>query len=122
VHGVARIGFAAKGSRTRLATLYQQAPLRVLFPRAPAGEPPHAVLATTSGGLVGGDRVEVEIGTGQDAGALATTIAWSGWMRCGSRATLPRSWLHRPALPAPRRRRRGRFHRPDGRSTLIDGP
>jgi urease accessory protein len=75
VHGVARIGFAAKGSRTRLATLYQQAPLRVLFPRPPAGEPPHAVLVTTSGGLVGGDRVEVEIGAGQDASALATTQA-----------------------------------------------
>jgi urease accessory protein len=75
VHGVARIGFAARDSHTRLATLYQQAPLRVLFPRAPAGDPPHAVLVTTSGGLVGGDRLEVEIGAGQDARALVTTQA-----------------------------------------------
>jgi urease accessory protein len=75
VHGVARIGFAARDSHTRLATLYQQAPLRVLFPRAPAGDPPHAVLVTTSGGLVGGDRLEVEIETGRDARALVTTQA-----------------------------------------------
>jgi urease accessory protein len=75
VHGVARIGFAARDSHTRLATLFQQAPLRVLFPRAPAGDPPHAVLVTTSGGLVGGDRIEVEIEAGRHASALVTTQA-----------------------------------------------
>jgi urease accessory protein len=75
VHGVARIAFAARDNHTRLATLYQQAPLRVLFPRAPAGDPPHVVLVTTSGGLVAGDRLEVAIETGQDARALATTQA-----------------------------------------------
>lgn len=36
MHGVARIAFAARDKRTRLADLYQQAPLRVLFPRAAA--------------------------------------------------------------------------------------
>ena len=75
MHGIARIAFAARDKRTRLATLYQQAPLRVLFPRAPAGDPPHAVLVTTSGGLVGGDRLEVGIETGRNAGALVTTQA-----------------------------------------------
>jgi len=75
VHGVARIGFVARDKHSRLATLYQQAPLRVLFPRAPAGDPPHAVLVTTSGGLVAGDRLEVEIETGRDARALVTTQA-----------------------------------------------
>jgi urea transport system ATP-binding protein len=34
VHGVARIAFAARDKRTRLADVYQQAPLRVLSPRA----------------------------------------------------------------------------------------
>ena len=75
MHGIARIGFAARASHSRLASLYQQAPLRVLLPRAPAGEPPHAVLVTTSGGLVGGDRLEVEIDIGPDATALVTTQA-----------------------------------------------
>jgi len=75
VHGVARIGFAARASHSRLASLYQQAPLRVLFPRAPAGDPPHAVLVVTSGGLVGGDRLDVEIDIAPDAAALVTTQA-----------------------------------------------
>jgi urease accessory protein len=101
VHGVARIGFAARGSRTRLATLYQQAPLRVLFPRAPAGDPPHAVLVTTSGGLVGGDRLEVEIETGRDARALVITqAAEKAYRSTGAAAQVtvalragPGSWL-----------------------------
>ena len=75
MHGVARIGLAAQGPHTRLATLYQQAPLRVLFPRAPAADPLPAVLVTTSGGLVGGDRLEVEIGTGPGSRAQVTTQA-----------------------------------------------
>jgi urease accessory protein len=75
VHGVAQIGFAHGGQGTRLASLYQQAPLRVLFPHPPAGDPPHAVLVTTSGGLVGGDRLEVEIATAPNAMALVTTQA-----------------------------------------------
>jgi urease accessory protein len=75
VHGVARIGLTAQGPHTRLATLYQQAPLRVLFPRVPATDPLSAVLVTTSGGLVGGDRLEVEVGTGAGARAQITTQA-----------------------------------------------
>jgi urease accessory protein len=75
LHGIARIGFAARDSHSRLATLYQQAPLRVLFPRAPEGDPPHAVLVTTSGGLVGGDRIEVAVETGPAARALVTSQA-----------------------------------------------
>ncbi len=89
MHGVAQIGFARGGQGTRLARLYQQAPLRVLFPHAPAGDPPHAVLVTTSGGLVGGDRLEVEIGTAQNAMALVTTQAAEKVYRStGASATL----------------------------------
>jgi urease accessory protein len=47
--------------RARLADLYMRDPLRVLFPRPAEGEPMTAVLATTSGGLVGGDRLAVEV-------------------------------------------------------------
>jgi len=75
VHGVARIRFAAQGAQTRLASLYQQAPLRVLFPHAPRSEPLPAVLVMTSGGLVGGDRLEVEVEAGAESRALATTQA-----------------------------------------------
>ncbi|HEX3535786.1 MAG TPA: urease accessory protein UreD [Stellaceae bacterium] len=64
--GVAEIGFARRGGATRLAHLYQRDPLRVLFP-GPDGDPAAlAVIVTTSGGLVAGDRlgISVEIGAG----------------------------------------------------------
>jgi urease accessory protein len=70
VHGVARIGYAADGGVSRLATLEQRTPLRVLFPQPPAGDPPTAALVTTSGGLVGGDRLDVEVAVGDGAAAL----------------------------------------------------
>ncbi len=74
-HGVARIAFAQRGEVTRLGRLYQRDPQRVLFPRVEGNEPPTAVLVTTSGGLVGGDRLDIAIDVGRSAGALVTTQA-----------------------------------------------
>lgn len=61
--------------RTRLADLYQRAPCRVLFPDVDDGEPPQAVLLTTSGGLTGGDRLGIEIDVGPAARATFSTQA-----------------------------------------------
>jgi len=73
--GESRVSFAVRDGRTRLADLYQRDPCRVLFPEPELGEPPQAVLVTTSGGVTGGDsltmRIEIETG----ATALATTQA-----------------------------------------------
>lgn len=69
-HGAVSVAFARDGGTTRLAGLYQRHPLRVLFPEAPAGEIPIAVLVTTSGGLVGGDRLDVSISIGDGAAAM----------------------------------------------------
>jgi urease accessory protein len=73
--GESRVSFAVRDGRTRLADLYQRDPCRVLFPEPELGEPPQAVLVTTSGGVTDGDsltmRIEVEAG----AAALATTQA-----------------------------------------------
>lgn len=71
IHGVARIGYAWDGGASRLATLEQRSPLRVLFPRPAAGDPPIAALVTTSGGLVGGDRLDVAVSAGENASVLA---------------------------------------------------
>ncbi len=60
VHGLARLDFHLADGETRLKDLYHHDPLRVLFPDPGAGEPPQAVLVTTSGGLVGGDGLEIE--------------------------------------------------------------
>jgi urease accessory protein len=57
--GVAEIRFDSREGATRLTHLYQRDPLRVLFPAPARDEPPLAVLLTTSGGLVAGDRLGI---------------------------------------------------------------
>ncbi len=61
VQGVAEVSFVALAGETRLRHLYQTDPLAIMFPTPPAGEPPTAVIVTTSGGLVGGDRHAVSV-------------------------------------------------------------
>jgi urease accessory protein len=75
VRGVAQIGFALRDGQTRLAHLYERNPLRVLFPTPIAGDAALAVLVTTSGGLVAGDRITIEIGAGEGAVAHVTGSA-----------------------------------------------
>jgi urease accessory protein len=75
VHGIAEIGFVAQDGASRLAHLYQRDPLRVLFPAPERGEPPAAVLVTTSGGLVGGDWLSVKIDLASGAAAHVTASA-----------------------------------------------
>jgi urease accessory protein len=75
VAGAAEIGFVERHGRTRLGHLYQHDPLRVLFPDPAAGEPPIAVLITTSGGLVGGDRLAIAVDVGPGASAHVTAQA-----------------------------------------------
>jgi urease accessory protein len=73
--GRAEIGFAARLGASRLAHLYQHAPLRVLFPAPPAGDIANAVLVTTSGGLVGGDQLEIALEVGAAASLHVTAQA-----------------------------------------------
>jgi hypothetical protein len=72
--GVARFVFAHRRT-TRLARLFQKAPLRVLMPRPAPGEPPCAVLLNTSGGIVGGDALQVEVRLEAGAAAVITSQA-----------------------------------------------
>jgi urease accessory protein len=74
VHGVAEVGYY-HDDRTRLKHLYQTDPLRVLFPRSASAELPIAVISSTSGGLVGGDRLDMRIELHKGARALATMQA-----------------------------------------------
>ena len=76
MHGIAELAFAGdRGGGARLAGLYQQAPLRVLFPTSDGCGLTQAVLLTTSGGLVGGDRLDVRVTAGEGAAALVTPQA-----------------------------------------------
>jgi urease accessory protein len=75
MHGRAELGFVRADGVDRLERLYQRAPLRVLFPDPPAGEPPLAALVTTSGGLAGGDRLELAVTVGEQARAVVMASA-----------------------------------------------
>ena len=64
VHGKAHISFDARRGRTALGEVYQSDPLRVLFPDTGGEEPLTGVMITTSGGLVSGDRLEINVVAG----------------------------------------------------------
>ncbi|GAB6053021.1 urease accessory protein UreD [Magnetospira thiophila] len=74
--GQGRVSFVADaGGITRLKDLYQSDPIRIVFPTPPRGEIPSAVFVTTSGGLVGGDRLDLSASVGAGAAALVTVQA-----------------------------------------------
>ncbi len=73
--GESRVAFDLRDGRTRLGDLYQRDPCRVLFPEPEPGEPPLAVLLTTSGGVTDGDSLKMAIKIGPGASAVATTQA-----------------------------------------------
>ena len=74
-NGSSRVVFARREGQTRLADLYQRDPCRVLFPVPEPGEPPLAVLITTSGGVTGGDSLVMAVEVGPQAEAVAATQA-----------------------------------------------
>jgi urease accessory protein len=73
--GAVKVAFALRAGASVLADLYQRTPCRLLFPDAPPGEPPTAVLLTTSGGLTGGDRISIAADIGAGAAATITSQA-----------------------------------------------
>ncbi len=85
--GAAEIRFARRDGVTRLAHLYQRDPLRVLFPAPAAGDPPVAVMVTTSGGLVAGDRLDIRVELAAGAAAHVTASAAEKVYRSTGRTT-----------------------------------
>ena len=85
--GIAEIRFAMRGGTTRLTHLYQRDPLRVLFPAPDENDPPLAVILTTSGGLVSGDRLDVVVEIAPGAVAHVTTSAAEKIYRSTGRTT-----------------------------------
>ena len=92
-NGAAEIGFARRDGVTRLAHLYQADPLRVLFPIPEAGDPIEAAIVTTSGGLVGGDRIAVAIRVDRAARAHVTASAAEKIYRSTGATTVVRQSL-----------------------------
>jgi len=73
--GGVRLKLGVRDGRTRIETLYQRAPARILFPDVPADQPAQAVLINTAGGIVGGDRLSTEVEAGPDTIMTVTTQA-----------------------------------------------
>ncbi len=73
--GAAEVAFGLRDGETRLRHLFQSDPCRILFPRVPAGAPVEAVIVTTSGGIVGGDRLRFSLRAEPGATAAITTQA-----------------------------------------------
>jgi urease accessory protein len=73
--GAAEITVGDRGGETRLRHLFQSDPCRILFPRVPRGSPMEAVIVTTSGGIVGGDRLRFALRAEKSAVAAITTQA-----------------------------------------------
>jgi len=93
--GECRVAFDLRDGQTRLGDLYQRDPCRVLFPAPEPGEPPQAVLLTTSGGVTDGDSLKMAIEIGPGGAAVATTQAaekiYRAAVRVGAGASL--DWL-----------------------------
>ena len=68
--GIAAISVKSVAGVTCLADLAQAAPMRLLFPRVPDDEPLTACLTNTSGGVVGGDALNLEARAGENSQLL----------------------------------------------------
>ena len=68
--GAFELAFGPSPRGTALRHLFQQAPLRILFPDPEPGEPPTAAILNCAGGLAGGDALRQSVRL--EAGARAT--------------------------------------------------
>ena len=69
--GKAKLSFEVDvNGKTRLNELYHSDPLRILFPNIPDKDILQAALVNISGGLVGGDKISVDMQIGRNAKAL----------------------------------------------------
>ncbi|TRC86936.1 urease accessory protein UreD [Mesorhizobium sp. WSM4310] len=81
--GLAQLGCASAGDRTRLRRLYQDGSAKIRLP-AVSADPLEAVLINTGGGLTGGDRIGWDVDVGANASASITTQACEKVYRAAS--------------------------------------
>ena len=73
--GVARLRVERVAGESVAMDIDEQGPLRLRFPRTRAGDSLEAVIVNTGGGIVGGDRLTVEVGSGEGASISLTSQA-----------------------------------------------
>jgi urease accessory protein len=73
--GAVRIVLSGSEHGTRVKEVFQQSPLRILFPSTIAGAVEEAVLLNTAGGIAGGDRLECGVTALANASIAVTSQA-----------------------------------------------
>jgi len=71
-NGSGRIVVSGSERGTRIMEVFQQSPIRILFPRTGGSTAEEAVLINTAGGIAGGDRLETCV-TALAKAAIAVT-------------------------------------------------
>ena len=75
IHGQGKVGFFHRDGSTNLSHLYQRDPVRILFPSFSADEIKQGVIVTTSGGMVGGDTISLDLTFGEKTSAMVMAQA-----------------------------------------------
>lgn len=89
------LGFADDAGTTRLFDKLHYGPLRVqkaLYPED--GKVCHAIIVHPPGGVVGGDRLEIEVGVGDRAHAFITTPGAAKWYQANGKVSRQTIHLH----------------------------
>ena len=74
-NGSCRIVLSGSEKGTRIMDIFQQSPIRVMFPGIGGGAVKEAVLINTAGGIAGGDRLECSVTALPNASVAVTTQA-----------------------------------------------
>jgi urease accessory protein len=74
-NGAGRIVFTGSASGTRISEVYQKFPIGLMFPRIGDDLVTEAVIVNSSGGIAGGDRLEIEVVALDNASVAVTTQA-----------------------------------------------
>jgi urease accessory protein len=74
-NGAGRIVFTGSASGTRISEVYQKFPIGLMFPRTGDNLATEAVIINSSGGIAGGDRLEIEVVALNHASVVVTTQA-----------------------------------------------